>query len=181
MWACGGSGGSEAICGELKCWKGGQEFLRTEREAAAAEEDEDDDDDDEDEAAADIRAADDDDDEDVVEDDAADEFCDDDEDADCVDAIADWACDFFAPVAAAVDSVDDFVVATLSLIVAMVGPGGPPITCMGCGGGESGQVGEKRLMSVPPLLLIMGGGDNGISTMGLGERAGTKSDWPLER
>lgn len=140
--------------------------------------DEDEDDDDEDEDAADIRAAEDDDDDDEEEAEAADDFCDDDN-ADCVDADVDWACDFVAPAAA--DNVDDCVVATLSLIVAMVGPGGPTITCMGCGGGESGQVGEKRLMGVTPLLVTIGGGDNGISMMGLGERAGTKSDWALER
>jgi len=42
---------------------------------------------------------------------------------------------------------------------------------MGCGGGESGDVVPNRLGGV-----ATGGGDNGISTMGLGDRVGVKSD-----
>lgn len=50
--------------------------------------------------------------------------------------------------------------------------GKPPTTCMGCGGGDSGErLCEERLRGV-----ATGGGDSGISTMGLGERLGTKSD-----
>lgn len=50
--------------------------------------------------------------------------------------------------------------------------GRPPTTCMGCGGGDSGErLCEERLRGV-----ATGGGDSGISTMGLGERLGTKSD-----
>lgn len=50
--------------------------------------------------------------------------------------------------------------------------GKPPTTCMGCGGGESGErLCEERLRGV-----ATGGGDSGISTMGLGERLGTNSD-----
>lgn len=46
-----------------------------------------------------------------------------------------------------------------------------PTTCMGCGGGDSGELWAKRLRGV-----ATGGGDSGISTMGLGERLGTNSD-----
>jgi len=42
---------------------------------------------------------------------------------------------------------------------------------MGCGGGESGDVAPNLLGGV-----ATGGGDNGISTMGLGDRVGVKSD-----
>lgn len=49
--------------------------------------------------------------------------------------------------------------------------GNPPTTCMGCGGGDSGELCAKRLRGV-----ATGGGDSGISTMGLGERLGTNSD-----
>lgn len=50
--------------------------------------------------------------------------------------------------------------------------GKPPTTCMGCGGGDNGErLCEERLRGV-----ATGGGDSGISTMGLGERLGTKSD-----
>lgn len=50
--------------------------------------------------------------------------------------------------------------------------GRPPTTCMGCGGGDSGErLCEERLRGV-----ATGGGDSGISTMGLGERLCTKSD-----
>lgn len=53
-----------------------------------------------------------------------------------------------------------------------------PTTCMGCGGGDSGErLCEERLRGV----ATGGGGDSGISTMGLGERLGTKSDCPVER
>lgn len=49
-------------------------------------------------------------------------------------------------------------------------------TWIGCGGGDSGELLLKR-----PMGVVTGGGDSGISTMGLGERVGTKSDWPLDR
>lgn len=61
------------------------------------------------------------------------------------------------------------------------GPGGPCKTCIGCGGGDSGQLLSKRLRDEARLFVIIGGGDKGISTIGLGDRVGMKSDCPLER
>lgn len=60
--------------------------------------------------------------------------------------------------------------------VLIKGPGGPCITCMGCGGGDKGQLLSKRLKEEARVLLATGGGDRGISTIGLGDRVGIKSD-----
>lgn len=139
------------------CRLGGREFLRTEREALLAE------------AEADIRA------DDEAEAEAADAwdilFCADEDDDDEEDCLAD--CE------------DDDCVLLLLLLreaaVVIMGPGGPCIICMGCGGGENGQLLSKRLSEDARVLFVMGGGESGISTMGLGERVGIKSDCPLER
>lgn len=91
------------------------------------------------------------------------EDCDDEEEEDEADADADAAPDILA----ADDAVD--------MVEAAVEPA--VTTWMGCGGGESGELIPKRFGDV----VATGGGDSGISTMGLGERVGVKSDWPLER
>lgn len=69
------------------------------------------------------------------------------------------------------------VVAEVWVIELIVGPAGPCNTCIGCGGGDNGQLREDRLM----VGDVIGGGEVGISIIGLDERVGLKSDWPLER
>lgn len=112
----------------------------------------------------------------------ADEF-----EADVVEAAADWDIRRWPDEDELdEDELDDW--ALLELVakveaadVVTAGPGGPRITWTGCGGGERGQLLSNRLIDEARLLLDTGGGDKGISTMGLGERVGIKSDCPLER
>uniref|UniRef100_A0A1A9VAP4 Uncharacterized protein n=1 Tax=Glossina austeni TaxID=7395 RepID=A0A1A9VAP4_GLOAU len=55
------------------------------------------------------------------------------------------------------------VVAEVWVIELIVGPAGPCNTCIGCGGGDNGQLGEDRLM----VGDVIGGGEVGISMIGL--------------